>query len=592
MDLRGPDSSDEIDLLPPELFPSVPPPSGGDPRLLGGRYELKKELGRGSRGVLHEAVSAWTGRRVTIHRFHRPATLDERARFLRIARTAARLVHPHLVDVLDLGTDEAGAPYAALELLDGETLEAYVARKGALSLEEALRLFEPLADALALAHDEGMVHGNLSPRVIRMVEVGDGVACKLTGFGLLRTHEEALRAVSDEGPDAVAYRAPEQWVDAGVEIDGRADVWALALCWFHALTGRRAFAAEEVRAGSSAALVAPRASEHALGLGPAVDAVLQRALTVDPGRRTPSMRSWLAELVALREEARPTIRPPSSRAPSAHTARLAEEDDDTLAMRRSPMPEPVHALRLGVVWTAPDVDLSAVATVMHEVLHRPVTVRRYRAYAELVDAVLEHDVELGWLPPVAYVRARRAENVRLVLSTVRGTSVPSYHAALLGRTGVVDRIEDARGKRAAWVDGWSAAGYLMPRMLLEAAGLSSDHDLGAQGFVGSHDAVIAALTAGAADLGATYCQLDDEGRAIGPFTQHPAICVLGVSEPIPGDTLCAGPALSSVEAEAISVLLLESASRIAPLIGARGLAPGESSRYDALERALLGGAAR
>lgn len=89
-------------------------------------------------------------------------------------------------------------------------------------------------------------------------------------------------------------------------------------------------------------------------------------------------------------------------------------------------------LRLGVVWAAREIELPAVAGALHDVLGRSVSVLRFRTYAELVDAVLEHDLELGWLPPVAYVRARRARDVRLLFTTVRATG-PSYHSALLGR---------------------------------------------------------------------------------------------------------------------------------------------------------------
>lgn len=192
------------------------------------------------------------------------------------------------------------------------------------------------------------------------------------------------------------------------------------------------------------------------------------------------------------------------------------------------------------------------------------------------------------MPPVAYVRARRASGLRLLFTALRAEGTAAgYHAALLGRRGSVERIEDARGKRAAWVDGWSAAGYLVPRALLVRAGIAVDADLAAQGFVGGHQAVIEALTRGTADLGGTYCHMR-EGRIVGPFTGHPEIEVLAVSEPIPGDTWCAGPAVSAPEAEAIGVLMLEASSIIAPLIAARDLSPGDPAYYDGLERALLG----
>lgn len=115
-----------------------------------------------------------------------------------------------------------------------------------------------------------------------------------------------------------------------------------------------------------------------------------------------------------------------------------------------------------------------------------------------------------------------------------------------------------------------------------------DTDLGAQGFLGRHDAVVAALTNGTADLGATYCRIDPVHGVMGPWAGDERVRVLGVSGPIPGDTLCAGPAVASEEAEAMSLLLLGASRRIAPLIAAHDLSAGEPSYYDALETALLG----
>ncbi len=598
---EGAGDSDEIEIFA-ALSPSIPPPAArgdaaADPSIVAGSYRLVRELGRGTRGVVHEAESTWTGRRVALQRLHVVPSREEVTRFFSTARAAARLVHPHLVQVLDLGSDERGAPYAVLELLKGETLETHLTRRGALPLGEALRLIEPIADALALAHDEGVVHGNLSPRCIRLVRMSeDRAAPKVTGFGLWRWHADAVLASRTEGLDALYFRAPEQRdgpPDPGV------DIWALALCLYRALTGGLPYLSTTpealTREASSRELPPP--SRAAPGLPASVDAVLERALTIDLRHRTPSMRAFLADLIGLREEARPTLRPPSAIEPidpvdpSEQIDAIDEgEGDDTEFMKGTIASDRAGAqpMRLGLVWTAKDVDLDGVARAMHAALARPIHVLRFKSYAELVDAVLESDVELAWLPPVAYVRARRAAGLRLLFSTLRADGeAASYHAALLGRRGSVERVDDARGKRAAWVDGWSAAGYLVPRTLLTRAGIAPDAELAAQGFVGGHEAVIEALTAGTADIGGTYCRVED-GAVVGPFAGHPEITVLAVSEAIPGDTLCAGPAVTGAEAEAIGVLLREASSTIAPLIAARDLSPGDPSYYDTLEAALFG----
>lgn len=540
---------------------------GGLLERLADKYTLGPELARGPRGVVvHAATNRWTGRRVVIERLA-GGSAPEEARVLVRARAAARLVHPSLVEVLDLGTDDDGAAFVVREHLEGPSLADWIAGHGPLSLARSLPLFSSLADALALAHEEGIVHGHVTSQSIRIVASAPAIAAKLVGLGI---GEPATTG-------ALGHTAPE--VLRGARADARADVFSLAACMHEAITGAPPFAAptvtELLRAMEEGP--APVPSARALGVGPAVDAVLASALRPDPVARTASMRSLLADLVGLREEARATVPPTEG------------HDDDPSDTFRAPRPAPVPVeapLRLGVVWTAPGIDLPLVERALEDAVMRPVRMLRFRGYAQLVDAFLERDVELGWLPPAAYVRARRNRGVRLLFATVRGEG-PTYRAALLGRRGVVDRLADVPGKRAAWVDGWSAAGYLVPRAMLSAVGISVDTQLDAQGFLGGHDEVVRAIEHGAADLGATHCQTDPTGGVQGPFATATNVGVVAVSEPIPGDTLCASPLFADDEAEALSLLLLRARRAIAPLIAARDLVPGDPCAYDALERSLL-----
>lgn len=602
------DSSDEFSISPHDpvrvepgsvdaVASSSPLGAPSGERIVGGKYELLRELGRGSTGVVHEARSLWTHRLVALKRLHPlPTTSDER-RFVREARTAARLVHPNVVDVLDMGKDVDGTLYIVFELLDGIALDRVIAQRAPLKLAEAVSIFLPLADALALAHEHGIVHRDVKPSNVVLARGPRGrTVAKLVDFGIARdlASEDGLRVTMDGLMGTPFYMAPEQIVQ-GEEIDGRADVWGLAVCLFEALTGTLPFRSRKMHdlCREILELDCPRASERAFNLGPAVDGVLRRALTPDRSARTQTMRAFQADLLALREEARPTERPPppSSPAPASGSDEEAEPSEtlpDVVAHARAAKAKP---LRLGVVWTAPQSDRDATANALMAALGRGVQVLRFGSYAELVDAVLERDLDLGWLPPVAYVRARRATDMRLLVSAVRhgGTT---YRSALLGRRGVVDRIEGARGRRAAWVDGWSAAGYLVPRAMLVSAGISPDRDLTAQGFLGSHDAVLEALTHGTADLGATYCRFDEAGSLTGPWladTTSASLSVLAISEPIPGDVLCAGPGVPFAEAEAMAILIRGASQSIAPMIGAKDLESIDASAYDALERALVDG---
>src|SRR5689334_1422696 len=129
------------------------------------KYELTAMLGRGGMGVVYQAVHRWTGRRVAVKVID-PQLADDPelgARFLNEARAAAAIAHAHVVDVLDMGRDEDGTVYQALELLEGETLSERLRREGPLSAAETVRLLVPVMDALDCAHRAGIVHRDVKP---------------------------------------------------------------------------------------------------------------------------------------------------------------------------------------------------------------------------------------------------------------------------------------------------------------------------------------------------------------------------------------------------------------------------------------------
>ncbi len=184
--------------------------------------------------------------------------------------------------------------------------------------------------------------------------------------------------------------------------------------------------------------------------------------------------------------------------------------------------------------------------------------RRFPSYSTLVDGLCEDDVELAWLPPVAYLRARRLGPVHLLLGLARGGPT-SYGSALVAsqRAGI-QSLADIRGKRVAWVDVWSAAGYLMPRSVIREAGLDPAQIFASQAFVGSHAAVLDALAEGRADLGATFCTLDERGTLVAaPWSDRPGFVPVALSGAIPGDAICAAGELSLKDAEAMVTPLID-----------------------------------
>jgi phosphate/phosphite/phosphonate ABC transporter binding protein len=243
-------------------------------------------------------------------------------------------------------------------------------------------------------------------------------------------------------------------------------------------------------------------------------------------------------------------------------------------------------IRVGAVVTSSMVHPGRVADRLSEVLARRVVLRTYSTYARVVEAIGDGDVDLAWLPPIAYVRARRQACVEL-LATVERDGKPAYASALLARPGVIKSWSDFEGKRAAWVDNWSAAGYVIPRRLMRDRGVSPDLTLKAQGFVGGYDAVFDALASGTADIGASFCQIDARGAIVRhPWTDE--LAVLAVSDAIPGDTFCAARTADALMVEDVRLALLSpKMSKVIVELGGTRLIEANPARYDGLERELF-----
>ncbi len=216
--------------------------------------------------------------------------------------------------------------------------------------------------------------------------------------------------------------------------------------------------------------------------------------------------------------------------------------------------------------------------------------KRFPSYSTLVDALSEDEIELAWLPPVAYLRARKLGPVHLLLALERAGQT-SYGSALIApRRAGIRSLADVRGKRVAWVDVWSAAGYLMPRSVLREAGLDPAQVFASQAFVGSYAAVLDALDAERADVGATFCSLDDDGGLVAaPWVDHPGIEPIALSGAIPGDAICACGELSLEDAEAMVSPLIalsaepEGAALLRRLFGTERFAEVDPSYYQVLE---------
>jgi serine/threonine-protein kinase len=210
---------------------------------VGPRYRIERQLGEGGMGLVYEATDLELHRRVAIKLIrHERDDEDARARFLREARSAAALTHPHACQLYEV-SEHQGQPFLVLELLDGEPLSKRVER-GRLTIQEAATILVPLMEAVSAFHRAGLVHRDLKPSNVFLTTQG----VKLLDFGLARRADRsnALTETLMTSPGAVTgtmrYMAPEQIT--GDPIDGRADVFALGVLLYEMLTGRIPFNAE------------------------------------------------------------------------------------------------------------------------------------------------------------------------------------------------------------------------------------------------------------------------------------------------------------------------------------------------------------
>ncbi|MDP3278366.1 MAG: PhnD/SsuA/transferrin family substrate-binding protein [Deltaproteobacteria bacterium] len=215
-------------------------------------------------------------------------------------------------------------------------------------------------------------------------------------------------------------------------------------------------------------------------------------------------------------------------------------------------------------------------------------------YAELLRRVLDRSIDCAWLPPVTYLRALEAGVVEPVYA-LRRAGVGRYVSALIcSENASYARVEDLHGARAAWVDPWSAAGYIMPRRMVRDAGLHPDRDLW-QRVVGSYSNALEAIALNDADIAGIYCSVDAFRTIVrSGWTGADRVRVLAISEPIAGDVLVrvvgSRPALVDAWVAALgdAARAPEHKGLLWDVFGADDVGPMSSEDYQPLADALRG----
>jgi eukaryotic-like serine/threonine-protein kinase len=262
--------------------------AAGDPmtgRLLEGRYRIGARIARGGMASVYEATDIRLDRTVAVKIMH-PGLGDDAefaARFVREARSAARLSHPNVVAVYDQG-DDHGTVFLAMELVEGITLRDVIRKESPMPPARALALVEPVLSALAAAHRAGIIHRDVKPENVLIAADG---RVKVADFGLARAVSADTQHTATGGVliGTVSYLAPELVVDG--RADARADVYAVGVVLFELLTGAKP------HEGETPIQVAykhvhedvPAPSSLEPGIPAYVDALVARATARDRGLR-------------------------------------------------------------------------------------------------------------------------------------------------------------------------------------------------------------------------------------------------------------------------------------------------------------------
>src|SRR5580700_1711621 len=226
--------------------------------LLGGRYRLDAEIGRGGMSTVYRAFDTVLERPVAIKLMHREiaADSDQLERFRREARAVAQLNHPHIVTVIDAGEEpsghgsvagqgqgsqepEAGTPYIVLEYVDGETLKQLIRRDGPLEITQAVAYAIEIARALGAAHERLIVHRDVKPQNVLISSEG---SAKITDFGIARTLSEEGLTMDGRVLGTTDYVSPEQAL--GQPVTGQSDLYSLGVALYEMVTGAVPFKGE------------------------------------------------------------------------------------------------------------------------------------------------------------------------------------------------------------------------------------------------------------------------------------------------------------------------------------------------------------
>jgi serine/threonine protein kinase len=272
------------------------------PRKLG-RYQIIREIGRGSMGVVYKADDPVIEREVAIKAIQLSFAVNEEEkqlylnRFYREAKAAGKLNHPNIVTIYDVDEDKAtGTPFIVMEYLEGTSLQEMLAQGMLLPLKDVNDIIIQIADALNYAHNQNVIHRDIKSGNIMLLT---GLKSKIMDFGIARMSTSDLTK-SGQFMGTPNYMSPEQ-IDGKTAVDGRSDLFSLGVIYYLLLTGERPFSGDSFTSISYKIVhvdpIPPRT------INPAVpesyNAILNRLLAKDPNQRYSSGADLIQDLRKL-----------------------------------------------------------------------------------------------------------------------------------------------------------------------------------------------------------------------------------------------------------------------------------------------------
>lgn len=291
-------------------------------KILGGRYEILEEIGKGGMAVVYKARCRLLNRIVAVKVLREDLTDNEEfvRRFNVEAQAAASLTHPNIVSVYDVGK-EGGIHYIVMEYVEGVTLKQYIEKKGRIPWREAVSITIEICHGLAAAHKKHIVHRDIKPHNIIVTSTG---AIKVTDFGIARATTTSTVAASDDVLGSVHYFSPEQ--ARGGYVDEKSDIYSLGIVMYEMLVGKVPFTGDTpVAVAMKQIEEAPKSiCEQVSDVPQCVEGVTFKAMAKETRYRYQSVEALSDDLYAI-------LKNPNLDAPSVVNTPM---DDDADATRK------------------------------------------------------------------------------------------------------------------------------------------------------------------------------------------------------------------------------------------------------------------